>query len=163
MRQPYKNLCGTVVPLRAEASGLIPSNWSLFVKNGVRQDFLEGIVDLAKLDYKSPLKNDEKFVRDGAMIERARLLNAYGSLGFAASLLKAQRQGFEIFPVDSRVRDSGSGIKHTFAMPNTTLLDDQGRHRIGSFAWSHEKEFWVFRFTFEHGGLGLSTRFVCPR
>jgi len=60
------------------------------------------------------------------MLQRAVEQKAVGSLGYAAELLKAQKQGKEIFPVESRG-------KHYFIMPRTRLLDRHGLPPRGLF------------------------------
>ena len=71
------------------------------------------------------------------MLERAAKEQAIGSLGFAKELLKAQDEGKEIFPVESRG-------KHYFVMPLTVLLDDDVGLRVAYFRWHGGR--WVLRF-----------------
>ena len=85
----------------------------------------------------------------------ARAGNAYGSLGFTAVLLKAQDEGKEIFPVESRG-------KHYFIMPRTILLDDRQDRGVAYFLWSGRQ--WALSFRYLGGYLfGGGGRFVRPR
>ncbi|MBI2459022.1 MAG: hypothetical protein HYV53_00535 [Parcubacteria group bacterium] len=105
-----KKVRGIITPVRAQDTGLVPNGWT------IKSDNLEGDISLANLDYSScPVREGEKYVGGDTMFERAG--NAYGSLGFAAALLKAQDEGKEIFPVESRG-------KHYFIMPRTILIVD---------------------------------------
>ena len=151
-----KKARGIITPVGAEDSGLIPNGWTIRIKNGVRQDFPEGDVDLAKLDYSiCPVREGESYVNGDTMLERAVEAKAYGSLGFAAILLKEQEKGKEIFPVESRG-------KHYFIMPLTELLLDVRRlRRVACFDWCGRQ--WVLRFGWLDSGFDGSARFVRPR
>lgn len=131
-----KKASGIVTPVRAEDTGLIPQSWK--VKKG--GDRPEGDVDLAKLDYSTcPVRKDEEYVSGETMMKRARELGAIGSLGFAAELLKAQDEGKEIFPVESR------GV-HYFIMPLTELQDVDGNGGVAYFRWPGERWGLDFRW-----------------
>jgi hypothetical protein len=148
---------GIVTPVRAEASGLIPDKWSVYVKGGVRQDFPESEVDLGKLDYsKGPVKDGEDYVNYDTMLERARELHAVGSLGLAADLLKKQEEGKEIFPVESRGN-------HYYIMPLTELEDSGGDRNVAYFYWISELMQWVVDFSWYDVDFDRYVRFVCPR
>ncbi len=138
---------GIITPVRAQDTGLVPNGWE------VKSDNLEGDISLANLDYSScPVREGEQYVSGGTMLQRAG--NAYGSLGFAAALLKAQDEGKEIFPVESR-------DKHYFVMPRTVLLDDDRSRRVAYFDWSGKR--WVLKFAWLGNYFFGSARFVRPR
>lgn len=142
-----KKASGIITPVRAQDTGLIPQDWS------VESDNLEGDIDFANLDYSSgPVQGDEPYVSGNTMLARAS--NAYGSLGFAAALLKAQAEGKEIFPVESRG-------KHYFLMPRAILLDDSRDRRVPYFHWGGER--WVLSFDCLDGSFNGIDRFVRPR
>src|SRR6266481_9816377 len=44
-----KKASGISTPSNAETTGLIPQKWGVMVRDGVKQDFPEGDVDLARL------------------------------------------------------------------------------------------------------------------
>ena len=142
-----KKVRSIVTPVRAEDTGFVPGGWT------VKSDNLEGDISLANLDYSScPVREGDSYVGGDTMLERAG--NAYGRLGFAAALLKAQEEGKEIFPVESRG-------KHYFIMPRTILLDG-GRYReVAYFDWDGER--WVLNFDWLGSYFGGSGRFVRPR
>jgi hypothetical protein len=97
------------------------------VKGGAKQDFPEGEVDLAKLDYSAcPVRDGEGHINGTKMMERAKEAKAIGSLGPAAELLKAQDEGKEIFPIES-------GGRHYFIMPLTELQDVDGNGDVATF------------------------------
>lgn len=132
VKKLVKKVRGIITPARAQDSGLVPQRWS------VKNDKLEGDVDLAKLDYSAcPVRDDEEYVTGATMLKRARECGAIGSLGFAAALLKAQDEGKEIFPVESR------GV-HYFIMPLTELQDGDGLGRMAGFYWGSER--WRLNF-----------------
>lgn len=128
-----------VTPGRAEDTGLVPKGDGC----KVIKDKPEGEVDLDKLDYSSgPVRDSEKDVNGWTMISRARKdKNVLGSLGFAFYLKKAQDEGKEIFPVESRGR-------HRFLMPLTELRDDYNYRLVAYFRWSDYERRWVLRFHF---------------
>src|SRR4051812_37071364 len=104
-------LSGIVIPMGAEDTGLIPEGCSVQIKDGIRQDCLEGEIDLASLDFSfCPIRQNEHWIKLDEARARAEEVSAVGSLGLAAALLKAQDEGQEIFPVESRG-------KHLFMMP----------------------------------------------
>ena len=147
-----KKASGIVTPVRAEDSGLIPNGWSVYVRKGVWQDFPEGDVDLAKLDYSAcPVHEGKEYVGSESMMKRARELGAIGSLGFAAELLKAQDEGKEIFPVESR------GV-HYFIMPLTELRGDVGSGGVAFFHWDGRR--WRLRFDWLGRSFDRRDRFV---
>lgn len=151
-----KKVRGIITPVSAEDSGLIPNGWTVRVKDGVRQDFPEGEVDLAKLDYSiCPVQDgDDHYVNGDTMLQRAIKAKAYGSLGFAAVLLKEQKEGKEIFPVESRG-------KYYFIMPLTELFDGRRDHRVACFDWGDER--WVLSFPWLDSNFNDNARFVRPR
>jgi len=125
---------GIVSPVRAQDTGLIPKDWT------VEADVPEGEINLAELDYS---------------LDRFQLARAFGSLGLAVELLKVQRAGKEIFPVESRGQ-------HYFFMPRTILLDGKGNRYIPYFAWNGGSKQWVLNFS-KHHSLFLSVaRFIGP-
>lgn len=141
-----KKASGIITPVYAQNSGLIPAGWT------VESDNLEGDISLANLDYSScPVREGEPYVSGDIMLVRAG--NAYGSLGFAAVLQKAQAEGKEILPVKSRG-------KHYFLMPRTVLLDDNCDRRVACFNWSSER--WVLVFHRLDNGFNDDVRFVRP-
>jgi hypothetical protein len=147
-----KKLLGIVSPASAESTGLIPKNWVVMVRNGAKQDFPEGDVDLAKLDYSAcPVRDGEGYINGTKMMERAKEAKAIGSLGLAAELLKAQDEGKEIFPVESRG-------KYYFIMPLTDLQDVGGRGFVACFNWDGER--WVLDFNWLGGHFDSDDRFV---
>lgn len=120
-------LSGIVTPVHAENTGLIPKGWK------VSKDRLEGDVDLAKLDYSTcPVLDNEEYISGETMLQRAVELGAIGSLGLAAELLKAQDEGKEIFPVESRGQ-------HYFLMPLTELRGGGGSGGVACFGWGGER------------------------
>ncbi len=130
-----KKASGIVTPISAKDTGLVPRGrgWK------VKKDKLEGDVNLAKLDYSTcPVHDDEEYISGDTMMKRAQELGAIGSLGFAADLLKAQNEGKEIFPVESR----GA---HYFIMPLTELQDGDDNRTAACFSWGGER--WVLIFT----------------
>lgn len=132
LRAFSRKVRGIVTPRRAEETGLVPANWR------VKTDQPEGEVDLARLDYDyCPVHGSETYTGGDTMLERAATAHAIGSLGFAHELLKAQDQGKEIFPVESR------GV-HYFVMPLTVLLDARGGRPVAYFRWNGER--WVLHF-----------------
>lgn len=138
---------GIITPVRAQDSGLVPNGWE------VKSDNLEGDINLANLDYSScPVQAGELYVSGDTMLARAG--NAYGSLGFAAALLKAQVEGKEIFPIRSRG-------KHYFLMPRTILLDGNRRRRVACFGWDGGQ--WVLGFSDLDDDFDDDGRFVRPR
>ena len=137
VRSFAKQLLGIATPVPAEQTNLILAKWTVVVRNGVRQDFPEGDVDLAKLDYSTCPVHDDEYIGGDTMMKRAKELDAIGSLGFAADLLKAQDQGKEIFPVESR------GV-HCFIMPLTELQDGDGHGSVAYFLWDGERWELVF-------------------
>lgn len=142
-----KKVSGIITPIRAQDTGLIPNGWT------VESDNLEGDINLANLDYSScPVREGESYVSGDTMLQRAG--NAYGSLGFVAALLKAQDEGKEIFPVESRG-------KHYFVMPRTILLSDGRRRGVAYFRWGGER--WVLRFGWLVSRFRVHARFVRPR
>jgi len=149
-----KKASGIVTPIAAKDTGLIPQGWK--VKKG--GDRLEGDVDLAKLDYSScPVRDDEEYVSGETMMKRAKEVNAIGSLGLAADLLKAQDEGKEIFPVESR------GV-HYFIMPLTELQDDDGDDGSGNvayFNWNGKR--WKLNFNWLDNNFNRNDRFLRRR
>lgn len=141
-----KKASGIVTPVRAQDTGLVPSGWK------VKNDKLEGDVDLAKLDYSTcPVYDGEDYITGGTMMKRAVEAGALGSLGFAAGLLKAQDEGKEIFPVESRG-------KHYFIMPLTELQDGGGGGFVAYFHWRGDR--WVVYFRWLVSSFDRLARFV---
>ncbi|MDP3899950.1 MAG: hypothetical protein Q8Q23_02605 [bacterium] len=142
-----KKVSGIITPVRAQDTGLVPRGWE------VKSDNLEGDISLANLDYSScPVREGETYVNCDTMLERAG--NAYGSLGFAAALLKEQEEGKEIFPVESRG-------KHYFIMPRTVLIADDRYREVAYFDWRGRR--WVLRFFWLGSRFSDDSRFVRPR
>jgi len=143
-----KKASGIITPVRAQDTGLIAGGWS------VESDNPEGGISLANLDYSTgPVQEkDGGYVDGDTMLARAG--NAYGSLGFAAALLKAQEEGKEIFPVESRGR-------HYFIMPRTVLLHDYRHRRVACFDWDGQQ--WVLAFGWLSDDFHDDVRFVRPR
>src|SRR3989344_7563280 len=131
-----KKASGIVTPIAAKDTGLVPNRWK------IKSDKPEGDVDLAKLDYSMcPVHGDEESVSGDTMMKRAKEVDAIGSLGLAADLLKAQDEGKEIFPVESR------GV-HYFLLPLTELQDDDGNGRVACFGWGGRR--WGLYFSWLH-------------
>lgn len=146
---------GMVVPVRAEDTGLVPKGWSVYRKNTIPQDFLERSINFARLSYGTCLAQGGKpFVKGAAMLDRAISTNAYGSLGFAALLLKAQRERKEIFPKESRQ-------ERCYIMPRTILIDIEGFLRVGVFLWRRRK--WALEFRRVDNPFDCHDWFVCAR
>lgn len=146
VKKLVKKARGIITPVSAQDTGLVPTHWK------VRNDKPEGDVDLAKLDYSAcPVRENEDYVSGATMMKRARELGAIGSLGFAAELLKAQDEGKEIFPVESRG-------KHYFIMPLTELQDDVGNGGVACFGWDGSR--WALRFGFLGSRFSRRVRFV---
>ena len=144
-----KKASGIITPVRAQDTGLVPKNWE------IKSDNLEGDINLANLDYSScPVREGETYVSGDTMLQRAIEAKAYGSLGFAAALIKEQEEGKEIFPVESRG-------KHYFIMPLTELVDGDRNRRVAYFDWIGER--WVLDFDWLDSYFGDSDRFVRPR
>lgn len=143
-----KKAAGIITPVRAQETDLIPDGWSVEI------DSLEGDVDLSKLDYSTcPVQpGDGGYIGGDTMLGRAG--NAYGSLGFTAALLKAQAEGKEILPVESRG-------KHYFIMSRTILLDDDRGRRVAFFGWDGRQ--WALDFGYLVNDFGGRGRFVRPR
>ena len=142
-----KKVRGIITPVRAQDTGLLPNGWE------VMSDNLEGDINLANLDYSSCLvQAGEPYVSGDTILARAG--NAYGSLGFAVALLKAQEEGKEIFPVESR-------CKHYFLMPRTIMFDGVRRRRVPCFRWYGEQ--WVLGFGLLSSCFDGGYRFVRPR
>lgn len=136
-----------VAPISAEDTGLVPNDWE------VESDDLEGEINLAAMDYHFSVRGDTSYIVNGyTVLQEAG--NAYGSLGFAAVLLKAQDEGKEIFPVASR-------NKHYFFMPRTILLDDRRGRYIAYFDWIGGR--WALDFHLLDDHLFGRGRFVRPR
>ncbi len=141
-----KKLLGIATPVPADKTSLIPNGWTVKVRESVPQDFPESDVDLSKLDYSlCPVRGSEEHINGTTMMARAREDKAIGSLGLAAVLLKAQDEGKEIFPVESRG-------KHYFIMPLTELQGVIGFGYVAYFRWSRGERRWVLGF----GWLGRS-------
>ena len=144
-----KKARGIVTPVAAKDTGLIPQGWK------VRNDKPEGDVDLAKLDYSScPVRDDEEYISGETMMKRAKEVNAIGSLDLAADLLKAQDEGKEIFPVESR------GV-HYFIMPLTELRDDDRGGRVACFPWDGKR--WKLNFNWLDIRFDRDDRFLRRR
>ena len=106
IRKYANKVRGIVIPGSASSTGLIRTGWSVNVKDGVPQDLPEGETELANVDYVCPLgKDDGDWISYDTMMQRATKLGAIGSLGYAAELLNAQKEGKEIFPVESRGKE----------------------------------------------------------
>jgi hypothetical protein len=148
-----KRASGIVTPVRAQDTGLIPEGWTLEAEE------LEGDVELGKVDYSyCPVHEGEEYVNGTTMLQRAVEQKAVGSLGYAAELLKAQKAGKEIFPVESRG-------KEYFIMPRTRLLGrDRGR-LVAGFRWRDGASEWVLDFAWAGagGGFGSGGRVLRPR
>lgn len=136
-----------ITPIRAQDTGFVPAGW------GVQSDDLEGGINLANLDYSScPVRDGETYVNGDNMPKR--LAGAYGSLGFAAALLKLQDEGKEIFPVESR-------DKHHFVMPRTILLDSFRNRRVTYFRW--QGKYWMLFIGWVDDCFSSNCRFIRPR
>jgi hypothetical protein len=149
---------GIVTPIRAEDTGLMPQGYSVYVTpQGVRKDRLEGDVELANVDYICPLRDtDGGSISGEVMLQRAVELKAVGSLGYAAELLKAQEEGKEIFPVESRG-------KEYFIMPLTELLGDDRSRDVAYFYWFDKSQRWVLSFSWVGFSFPRDVRFLVPR
>ena len=131
--QPVKKGSHVKVPLAIDTK-LIPQGWS------VVSDAPEGDVDLAALDCSlCPVRGSETSINGTTMMARAKEDRAIGSLGLAAALIKAQDEGKEIFPVESRG-------KHCFIMPLTELQYGDGLGYVAYFYWSDKQHRWVLHF-----------------
>ena len=149
VKKLVKKASGIVTPVRAKDTGLVPKGWE------VESDNLEGDISLANLDYSlCPVWEGEPYVSSDTMLERAVEAKAYGSLGFAAVLLKEQDEGKEIFPVESRG-------KHYFVMPRTVLLGDGRDCEVAYFDWDGGR--WVLGFYCLVPYFSGRGRFVRPR
>ena len=150
---------GIVTPVSAEDTGLIPKGYSVYVTpQGVRKDRLEGDVELGNVEYICPLRDyDGDYIDGEVMLERSVELKAIGSLGYAFALLKAQEQGKEIFPVESR------RSLHNINMPLTELLIDKRVRFVAYFSWSEKTQCWVLRFRPVDGRFYRLDRFVVLR
>lgn len=148
---------GIITAVAAVLTGLIPEGWKVNVKDGVPQDFPEGETELANVDYVCPLRQgDGDWISYDTMKQRAKELGAIGSLGYAAELLKAQEEGKEIFPVESRG-------KHYFIMVLTELLDGRGRRRVAFFYWDELSQRWVLIFCWGDNSFDGRARLLVPR
>jgi hypothetical protein len=117
----------------------------------------EGETELANVDYVCPLgKDDGDWISYDTMMERAAKLGAIGSLGYAAELIKAQKEGKEIFPVESRG-------KEYFIMPLTELLGDDGNRDVAFFYWFVKSQQWVLDFNWGVNDFFRDGRFLVPR
>ncbi len=141
-----KRASGIVTPVRAQDTGLIPEGWTLEAEE------LEGDVELGKVDYSyCPVHEGEEWVNGTTMLKRAVEQKAVGSLGYAAELLKAQKEGKEIFPVESRG-------KEYFIMPRTRLLDRSRRRHVAYFCWRGIASGWVLDFCWADHGSSFRSR-----
>ncbi|MDP4001138.1 MAG: hypothetical protein Q8P83_02770 [bacterium] len=139
LRPFARKVRGIVMPKRATETGLILWNWSVWVKDGVPQDFPEAEVVLSRIDYDyCPIWADESLIGLDTLLDRAGEVNAIGSLGLGAKLLKAQNEGEEIFPVESRGK--------IYVLPLTVLLDDRRVRRVAFFYWSSDGKQWVLEW-----------------
>ncbi|MFA6306632.1 MAG: hypothetical protein WCV70_01965 [Patescibacteria group bacterium] len=119
-----KSVSGVIAPLKAQDTGLVHKGWS------VESDNPEGKINLVNLDYSfCPVQKDQPFISSSTMFRLADEVQAYGSLGLAAILLKEQAEGKEIFPVESR-------DEHYFIMPRTILLNGDRRRGVVYFYWN---------------------------
>ncbi|MDP2708876.1 MAG: hypothetical protein Q8O93_02395 [bacterium] len=149
VKKLVKKASGIITPVRAQDTGLIPNGWT------VKSDSLEGDINLANLDYSScPVREGETYVSGDTMLQRAIEAKAYGSLGFAAALIKEQEEGKEIFPVESR-------DKHYFIMPLTVLIGVGRGREVACFDWDGER--WVLSFRWLDDYFLDGDRFVRPR
>ncbi len=153
-----KMASGIVTPRRAEETGLLRVGWKVYVtEEGVRKDKLEGDVNLANVDYVCPLNDsDGDLIGGEVLLQRAVELNAIGSLGYAAELFKAQDEGKEIFPVESRGR-------HYFAMPLTEILDEHDKRCVAYFRWEAKSRRWGLFFPWLSGNFSRMIRLVCQK
>ncbi len=158
IRKYANKVRGIVTPVRAEDTGLMPNGYSVYVtKDGVRKDRLEGDVELANVDYICPLRDgDGDYISGEVMLQRSIEMKAIGSLGYAFALLKAQEEGKEIFPVESRG-------KHYFIMPLTEVLDVSRSRRVAYFNWHERSRRWVLSFPWVDRYYNRRDRFVVPR
>ncbi len=141
-----------ITPVRAQDTGLIPLREGYWK---VLKDDLEGEINPANLDYFScPVLQGESYVDGITMLRRS--MGAYGSLGFAAALLKLQGKGKEIFPRESRG-------KHHFLMPLTILGDSYGSRCLACFFWRDGHWALEFRSVSRKDLFGVEARFVRPR
>jgi hypothetical protein len=146
-----KRASGIVTPVRAQDTGLIPEGWTLETEE------LEGDVELGKVDYSyCPVHEGEQYVNGPTMLQRSVEQKAVGSLGYAAELLKAQKAGKEIFPVESRG-------KHYFVMPRTVLLGRGRVRHVAYFVWGVKASEWVLDFDCVDFSFSSSDRLLRPR
>jgi len=139
-------LLGIVKSQPAEQTGLVPQGLK------VASDKPEGDVDLAKLDYSmGAVHDDEVYITGKTLMKRAAEVGAIGSLGLAAALLKAQDEGKEIFPVESR-------SVHYFIMPLTELQDYECEGCVAYFSWYGGR--WGLHFRWLHNFFYPQNRFV---
>lgn len=148
-----------ITPVRAQDTGLIPNGWT------IESDDPEGDVSLGSLDFSyCPLQPDKLHIRDYMISKEPGNIifkwpdNVCGSLGLAAEFRKAQKEGKEIFPVESRG-------KNCFIMPLTILLDaDKNQilakpnRRVAFFTWVGGE--WVLYFFWLDCGFNSDDRFV---
>lgn len=140
LRAFSRKLRGIVTPKRAEETGLMPQNWT------VKEDRPESEVDLSRIDYDyCPVREGEPYIEFDTLLIRAAEEHAIGSLGLAADLIQAQKDGKEIFPVESRG-------KVVYVMPLTILLVGVRPRfrRVACFFWDGFR--WVLGFSWGVGG-----------
>ncbi len=142
---------GNIVrPLRAQDTGLVPEGWT------VEADDLEGEIDLTKLDFSLPVIRDgEIWVNGDTVRKRAAEAKAYGSLGFAYELLKAENEGKNVFPVVP------IGKHYFLVFPRTVLRDRNGIRVMHSINFHNRR--WGIDPYLMGGRFRDFARFICPR
>ena|GEM_PF-5308265 len=89
----YRMAAGIGVPLRAEDTGLVPNDWTVYSEE------LEGEINLAKLDFGySPFPPGRSSISGNVMLKCAEEAGAIGSLGFARIAIDAEKRGEHIIP-----------------------------------------------------------------
>lgn len=140
---------GILTPIRAQDTGLVPEQWK------VEKDELEGEVILAELNFDyCPVLDDEHLINGDTLLQRADEANVIGSLGLAAELIRAQDEGREIFPIESR-------DKHHFSMPRTILRSSHGGRHVPDFTWCRSG--WILCFRGLDSGLSSCCRLLRAR
>ena len=125
---------GIIKPICAKDTKIFsgqPKGW------GILKDRPERSVNLADLDYSFRL--NAGLHTAVLMHQLFHAKNVCGSLGFAEALLKAQNEGKEIFPPESRG-------KHEFIMTHTILLDEFSATNVAYFIYGHESKKWLLKF-----------------
>ena len=120
-----------VICLPAKDTGLVPDGWRVI------SDVPDTEIDLSKLDFSSPLAENENWISGDTLLERAESVKAMGSLGLAKLVLHAQESGYDVIPRWLRG-------KVYIVLPRTSLHDRRGRRRVAVLSWSGERWFLYF-------------------